>query len=105
MIKTATLSLLLLSVFICHHALCQVDKARKQMQVYNYSEAIRILNKAITRSDTAERKEAIILLAECYRMQNDLITASHWYSRAIDEGVSRPDVLFNYAQSLRSCGH
>jgi outer membrane protein OmpA-like peptidoglycan-associated protein/tetratricopeptide (TPR) repeat protein len=81
----------------------QVKKAKKQMSLYNYSAAIDILQKTIRRND-GERKEAILLMAECYRKQNDVRNARGWYARAIETGNTDPQVLFNYAGMLRACG-
>ncbi len=84
-------------------ACAQVSKARKQMSLYNYSVAIGILEKAITKDD-GERKEAILLMAECYRRKNDVQNARGWYAKVVASGNTDLQVLWNYASMLRSCG-
>ncbi len=81
----------------------QVSKAKKLMALYNYSEALIILNKTI-QEDDADKKEVSFLLAECYRKQNDVQQARGWYVKTIEYGHTDSATLFNYAQILRSCG-
>ena len=76
--------------------------ARKQMDKFNYSLAVQMLNKAIAVEET--RNEAIPMLAECYRLQRDIFKAREAYSIAIGLPMADPISYFYYAQALQSTG-
>jgi len=77
-------------------------RAQKKMQLYNYSKAIRILNKAVEKP--SRYNEAVPLLAECYRMQEDVFNTKAWYGKAITLPGAKPEWFLYYAQALRSTG-
>jgi len=79
-----------------------LEKARKQMNKYNYSKAILILKKAST--DNKTKSEAIPMLAECYRMQRDVVNALTTYARAVALPEAKPETYYYYAQALQSKG-
>lgn len=79
-----------------------IRKAQKKMNLYNYSKAVQILNKAINKEK--HRNQAIPLLAECYRMQNDVFNAKAWYGQAIALPGANPEWFYHYGQALRSAG-
>jgi len=81
----------------------QIKKAKKQMALYNYSQALLTLNKSLQK-ENVDKREATLLMAECYRKQNDVQHARGWYEKTIEYGNPEPATLFNYAQVLRSCG-
>ena len=88
---------------ICLVTFGQIKKAKKQMALYNYSEAMSILNRSLKKGNT-DKQAVILLIAECYRKQNDVENARKFYEKAIGYGATEPTTLFNYAQALRSCG-
>jgi outer membrane protein OmpA-like peptidoglycan-associated protein/tetratricopeptide (TPR) repeat protein len=79
-----------------------IDRAQKQMDKYNYSEAIVILKKAV--ADDKTKDEAIPMLAECYRMQHDNVNAKAIYAQAIELPDVKPETFYYYAQALQSTG-
>jgi outer membrane protein OmpA-like peptidoglycan-associated protein/tetratricopeptide (TPR) repeat protein len=88
---------------IATSAFGQINKAKKQMTLYNYSEALSILNKSL-KKDKTDKHEAALLIAECYFKQNDIQNAREWFEKVIEYGDPKPAALFNYAQVLRSWG-
>lgn len=79
-----------------------INKAKKLMETYNYSEAIEILKKALeAKSDSAE---AIPLLADCYRLQHDNVNAKAIYAKAVELPDVKPETYFYYAQALQASG-
>lgn len=76
--------------------------ARKQMDKFNYSLAVQMLNKAIAVEET--RNEAIPMLAECYRLQRDIFKAKETYAKAVTLPNAEPICFFYYAQALQSTG-
>lgn len=81
----------------------QIAKAKKQMALYDYSQAILTLNKSMEREKT-DKREASLLMAECYSKQHDVQRARQWYAKTIGYGNPAPATLYDYAQVLRSCG-
>lgn len=98
------LSLLTIALSLCLSVTGQIRKAQKEMQLFNYVKAVDLLNKVIEKGDPDSRQEATLLLAECYRKQNDVHNAKAWYARALEGRVTDPVIIFRYAQTLRSCG-
>jgi hypothetical protein len=72
------------------------------MKLYAYSDAIVILEKAVIK--TVYHDNAIPLLAECYRLQNDQINAEKWYGLAVGLPGALPEWNYCDAQALRSTG-
>lgn len=80
-----------------------LGKAQKQMDKYNYSAAIEIL-----KQDTANaklRSQAMIMLAECYRLQHDVVTTLSTYAKVVDLPDAKAESFFFYAQALQSTGN
>jgi outer membrane protein OmpA-like peptidoglycan-associated protein len=83
----------------------QIKRATRQMNQFKYSKAVKVLEKAAAGKDTAVSKEAQLLLADCYRMQNDIPKSREWYGKIVN-GTGTRDTLavYYYAQALRSLG-
>lgn len=79
-----------------------LTKAKKQMDKYNYAEAIKILKPLST--DEKSKQDAIPLLAECYRKQHDVPNAKSYYEKAVNLPVAKPETYFYYAQALQATG-
>lgn len=79
-----------------------LEKAQKQMDKFNYAEAIDILKKDIT--DKKLRNDAIPMLAECYRLQRDIINTRKMYEKAVALPGAKPMSFFYFAQALQSTG-
>ena len=82
----------------------QIKAAKNEMSQYNYSKAIEILHQFIQKTDPKTKAEATLLMADCYRLQNDMQDARAWYFKAIRLGNTDPLTYFYYAKALRACG-
>jgi outer membrane protein OmpA-like peptidoglycan-associated protein len=82
----------------------QIKAAKSEMEQCNYSKAIEILHQFIQKADPKTKAEATLLMADCYRLQNDMQDARAWYLRAIKLGRTEPLTYFYYAKALRACG-
>jgi outer membrane protein OmpA-like peptidoglycan-associated protein len=105
------LILLMLFTGAMGYAQHDLENARKEMSLYNYSKAAEILHKVALKGKGRQSCEATILLAECYRMLNDVAGSKTWYARAVEMAHecksiknSGPELYFHYAQALRSSG-
>ncbi len=83
---------------------CQpIYKAQKQMGKYNYSGAVVTLKKAVDKSKTHDA--ALPLLADCYRLQHDILNAKATYAQAVAVPGAKPECFYNYAQALQATGN
>jgi len=79
-----------------------IDKAQKQMDKYNYAQAIELLKKAA--EDEKLQNQALPMLAECYRMQHDVVNSRDTYAKVILLPEAKPESYYYYAQALQSTG-
>ncbi len=93
-----TISTLLLMILSCQ----SVYQAQKQMDKYNYSKAIVILKKVI--ADKKMHNTALAMLAECYRLQDDILNSLSTYEEVVKLPDAKPESFYYYAQALRSTG-
>ena len=83
---------------------CQsIYKAQKQMDKYNYAGAIETLKKA--EKNEKMHDAALPLLAECYRMQHDILNAKATYAQVVNLPGAEPESFFYYAKALQSTGN
>ena len=82
----------------------QIKAAKTEMAQYNYPKAIEILHQFIQKADPKTKLEATLLMADCYRLQNDMQDARSWYFKALKMGNNEPLTYFYYAKALRACG-
>lgn len=80
-----------------------VKKASKRALSYEYSEAIPVLEKIIKKNKKG-KDEAIVLLADCYRLMNDEANAAEYYALAIQQEGIAPINYYYYGQALRTLG-
>ena len=92
-------TILLLPVLLNAQSL---NTAQKLMNKFDYSGAIVILNKAV--SDPKMNASAILMLAECYRLQHDIENTKTYYNKAVEFPDAKPESFFYYAQALQSTG-
>jgi len=85
-------------------AFAQIKTAKAEMVQYNYPKAIEILHQFIQKADPKTKEEATLLMADCYRLQNDMQDARAWYFKALRLGNTSPLTYFYYAKALRACG-
>ena len=100
----AFLVTLILIAGLFNTAFGQIKAAKNEMTQYNYSKAIEILHQFIQKADAKTKSEATLLMADCYRLQNDMQDARAWYFKAIRLGNTEPLTYFYYAKALRACG-
>ena len=79
-----------------------LNRARKKMQTYDFNRAIEILLKASEKSRFQD--SAIVLLAECYRMQRNVVESAYWYGKAVDQPNAKPEWYLHYGRMLHSLG-
>ncbi len=92
-------TILLLPVLLNAQSL---NAAQKLMDKFDYSGAVKILNKAVT--DPKMNASAIPMLAECYRLQHDIENTKIYYNKAVELPSAKPESFFYYAQALQSTG-
>jgi outer membrane protein OmpA-like peptidoglycan-associated protein len=102
--KRTSLFVLLLVIVAVIPTFGQIRKVKKQMNLFNYSEAVSILQKTIRKNDPKTINEATVLIAECYRKQNDMLNAKAWYGRAIMTANTDPMNFYYYGQALCATG-
>jgi outer membrane protein OmpA-like peptidoglycan-associated protein len=78
-------------------------KAQKMMDKYNYSAAIEILKKAKDKQKSHD--EALTMLAECYRLQHDVLSAKSTYAQVVLLKDAKPEAFYYYAQALQASGN
>ena len=79
--KRTSIVILFLAIGFSAASFGQIKKAKKDMELYNYSAAVIHLQKTLKKEDPKTKDEAILLLAECYRKQNDMPNAKTWYAK------------------------
>ena len=88
----------------------RVQEAEREIELFNYSKAVAILQGESARGNERSRQETALLLADCYRMMNDAENAKTWYEKALlntspgQKHPVQPVNWYNYAQVLRTCG-
>ena len=82
----------------------QIKSAKSEMALYNYAKAVDILHQVILKNDPKTKPEATLLLADCYRLQNDMQNAKIWYLKAIKLRKVEPITYLYYAKALRCTG-
>lgn len=93
------ISLLLSALMSCQ----SVYKAQKQMDKYNYAGAIETLKKTVKKDKTHDA--SLPLLAECYRMQHDILNAKATYAEVVNLPHAEPESFFYYAKALQATGN
>ena len=93
-----------LFILISLSSTAQIKEAEKEMALYNYSGAIRLLEKIDLHSHSTDALKIATLLAECYRKQNDIPHSIEWFKKMIGYGSVNPEHYFFYAMALKSSG-
>ena len=79
----------------------QIKKANALFESYNYSQAIPYYLKLTQEADNKDHNEAIVKLADCYRLTNDQLNAKIFYAQVVKLPNSKPINWFYYGQALR----
>ncbi len=104
--KRILISTLVITAVLFTQASGQVKNAKREIALYNYAKAVTLLQKALKKNKekTKTKREATLLLADCYRRQNDMLNAKEWYAKVVKFGNVEPVNYYYYAQTSRSCG-
>jgi outer membrane protein OmpA-like peptidoglycan-associated protein len=93
------------------YAQADLKPVQREMELFNYSKAAELLQKELARNNEKSKCQSTLLLADCYRMMNDVPNAKIWYEKSIQmDGHCQyiknpgPVIYFYYAQALRSSG-
>jgi hypothetical protein len=82
----------------------QIKEAKSEMALFNYTEAIKILNGMLDKKGGQNDTAVLRLLADCYRFQNDVPNARFYYGKVIAAGQKQSTTVLHYAYALRSNG-
>lgn len=99
--KYLTLTIIVLLVSMTSLTGQSFNKAKKQAAAYEYAQAIPVLEKIIEKNKKA-KDEAVVLLADCYRMLNEDEKAAGYYAMAVEQDSVDPIVYFHYGQMLQT---
>lgn len=94
-------ALIMVFVLIGAAASAQIKQANKLFESYSYSLAIPYYLKIAQQAGNVDRNEAIVKLADCYRLTNNQLDAKAWYAQAVKLPVIDPINWFYYGQALR----
>lgn len=78
-------------------------RANKLFESLSYSEAISLYEQVVARDSMDS--EALIRLADCYRLTNNMIKARDTYAKVVSKGFGEPLNTFYYAQALMNTGN
>ena len=78
----------------------QKNKADKYYENLQYAKAIPEYEKAV-KKNLSSKQDALIKLADCYRILNEYIKAENYYKEAITLGPASPDTYYNYGNVLK----
>lgn len=100
-------SLQLIAVFVwvmCSSSTAQSNEilAHKKFELGDYESAITAYHGVL--AEDPENTEAMIKLAESYRMSSRLEKAKEWYSKVADVNRPAKAFIFNYAKTLQELG-
>lgn len=97
---TILLSVILLAT--ATESFAQIRKANRNFDLYKYSKAIPLYQKAARSKKDEVRKEATLRLADCYRFVNNAEEARSWYLRATEFSNIDPINYFYLGQAYRT---
>jgi tetratricopeptide (TPR) repeat protein len=90
-----------LILFVTNLGFAQMKKAEKHFSNFNYAEAIPCYEKVL-KGKSNDRQEAMIKLADCFRILNNYSQAEKYYAQAISIGKVPAVVNYNYGNILKS---
>lgn len=88
-------------LFVSFGCFAQMKKAEKHFSNYNYAKAIPVYEK-VAKRNSSNQQQAMIKLADCYRILNNYGEAESYYSKAIGIGKVPAEVNYNYGNVLKS---
>lgn len=88
-------------LFASFACMAQMKKAEKHFSNYNYAKAIPVYEK-VAKRNSPDQQQAMIKLADCYRILNNYAEAESYYAKAIGIGKVPAEVNYNYGNVLKS---
>lgn len=89
--------------FLVSHSFAQMAKGDKFVDNGEYIKAIPCYKKETRNKDTQKRQEALIKLANLYKLTNQYAKAEDSYRKLFELNSDQPkEVIFNYAQILKA---
>lgn len=79
----------------------KLQRANREFEQFNYSEAIQLYLEVLDKADIAEAK---IKLAESYRKVDNMAEAEYWYGQIVHLPEAKPIYYLYYGKSLQSNG-
>lgn len=99
--KTLYIPLLLVTLLLTGCVNGLYKKGVKNYNKTSYTKAINYFERYLARKNN---NDAVIKLADSYRLTNDLTSAERWYAKAVELPESHPINMFYYAKVLMSFG-
>jgi len=78
----------------------QLQTANRYFKLYRFAEAIPLYKKVIDKKSDEKRAEAIVRIADCYRLINNSLEAKSWYSQAVENPKTDAINYFYLGQAL-----
>ncbi len=99
--KNLTKYIIITLTFSASIAFAQKKKADQYFEKLRYAKAIPAYEKAIKKNSDS-KQDALIKLADCYRILNEYGKAETYYKEAIALGKAPADAYYNYGNVLKS---
>lgn len=82
----------------------QTKYADKYFEAFNFEAAAENYKALLGKKKVENKFYLLSQLGDCYRLQNDTKEAEVWYAKAVSESGASSDIVYHYAQMLRSNG-
>ncbi len=101
--KKLTITVLLFALIIGNATAqkAKLQRANREFEKFNYSEAIQLYLEVLDKADIAEAK---IKLAESYRKVDNMGEAEYWYGQIVHLPEAKPIYYLYYGKSLQANG-
>ena len=105
MVRTVVLLFIILIPFTAYPQKRKAQKAYDAWEAGEYFEAIDFFKDAYSKTrDRNEKSEYVFMVAECYRLSNNPVSAESWYKKISGSDNARPEATYWYAESLKKNG-
>lgn len=102
--KMKSILILIVTLILTMPLHAQLRKANKQFELYRFSKAIPLYQKAADHPREQVRAEASARLADSYRLTGDVMQSVIWYREAVKYSQNEPANYFYLGQALMSAG-
>ncbi|MEZ5007058.1 MAG: OmpA family protein [Chitinophagales bacterium] len=80
----------------------QTKFADKYFEAFNFDAAAESYKAILEKKNIDDKFYVLSQIGDCYRLQNDTKEAEKWYAKAVAESGASADIVYQYAQMLRS---